>query len=41
MGERRGLYIVLVGNSEGRREQEGVDVNGGMIARQDLKNWVG
>jgi hypothetical protein len=39
MGERRGLYRVLVGKSEGNRPLWRPDVNGWLILRGIFRKW--
>ena len=39
MGERRGVYRVLVGKPEGKRTLEDPDVGGRIILRWILRQW--
>ena len=40
MGERRGLYRVLVGKPEGKNHLEDPGVDGRIILRWNLRAWV-
>ena len=39
MGERRGVYRVLVGKSEGKRQLEGTGIDGRIILRWIFRMW--
>jgi hypothetical protein len=39
MGERRGLYRVLVGKPEGRKHLEDPDIDGRIILRWIFRKW--